>query len=63
MPPFYHYLSFWAHDLPGGPPFSTNLAEIDQLFSPRFKLSSIERPVNSAIARQGQEYLARFVAL
>ncbi|AFY74900.1 Thiopurine S-methyltransferase (TPMT) [Synechococcus sp. PCC 7502] len=54
---------FWAHNRIGGPPFGSNLEEIDKLFSPRFNTSVISPAINSIESRQGEEYLARFQRL
>jgi methyl halide transferase len=51
---------FWAHNRAGGPPFGSNLEEIDKLFSPRFNTSVISPAINSIQSRKGEEYLARF---
>ncbi|PSB33976.1 methyltransferase domain-containing protein [Chlorogloea sp. CCALA 695] len=53
---------FWAHNLPGGPPFGTTTAEIHQYFEPDFKINSLTLANNSVSQRQEQEYLGRFIA-
>jgi len=54
---------FWAHNRAGGPPFGSNLDQINKLFSPRFNTSVISPAINSIQTRQGEEYLARFQSL
>ena len=51
---------FWAHNRPGGPPFGCDLEEIHDLFEPGFEMRSLDRPLNSVVSRQHEEYLARF---
>jgi SAM-dependent methyltransferase len=51
---------FWAHSMPGGPPFGTTVDELQQRFATRFELIAFELAINSVPSRQGAEYLARF---
>ena len=48
---------FYAHGRPGGPPFSTDDAELERLFSPRFVVEHRETPPDSIERRQGAERL------
>jgi SAM-dependent methyltransferase len=50
---------FWEHGRPGGPPFSTSRAELQQRFSARFEWVLDEVPPDSVAARQGQELLVQ----
>lgn len=50
---------FWCHDRPGGPPYGTTVAELQQRFSLAFEIVSLERVSNSVESRQNQEYLLR----
>jgi len=52
---------FWAHDMPGGPPYGSTPEEIRQLFAADFAVESLEKGTNSVPQRAGAEYLARFV--
>ena len=47
--------TFFTHGRPGGPPFDTNQAEIQKLFSPYFEILRLEPPLRSAPSRQGEE--------
>lgn len=49
---------FFAHGRPGGPPFTTDRAELERLFLPRFELVSMEVPPDSVPRRRGEELLA-----
>lgn len=51
---------FWAHSKPGGPPFGTTIAEIQEYFQSDFEITSLTLATNSAPERQGEEYLGRF---
>ncbi|MGG6292787.1 methyltransferase domain-containing protein [Leptolyngbya sp. AN02str] len=51
---------FWAHSREGGLPYGTTKAEICDLFSPYFDLTSLELVANSIPNRANEEYLARF---
>ncbi|MBW4664291.1 MAG: methyltransferase domain-containing protein [Chroococcus sp. CMT-3BRIN-NPC107] len=53
---------FWAHNLPGGPPFGTTTAEICQYFESDFETNNLVLAKNSVPQRQAQEYLGRFIA-
>lgn len=50
---------FWAHTMPGGPPFGATVAELQERFAAQFDLVSWELAANSVDGRQGAEYLAR----
>jgi SAM-dependent methyltransferase len=50
---------FYDHGRPGGPPFTTDLDELQRRFAARFEWISDERPPDSVAARQGQEILVR----
>ena len=50
---------FWAHDMPGGPPFGSTPEELQQLFAADFDIISFTPAVNSVESRSN-EYLARF---
>jgi SAM-dependent methyltransferase len=52
---------FYAHGRPGGPPFTTDDAEVRRLFAPRFELAHYETPPDSIERRAGLERLARLV--
>ena len=51
---------FWSHGRPGGPPFTTTLAELRTLFSPRFEVLDEHLATDSVALRAGQELLIRF---
>lgn len=51
---------FWAHSMPGGPPFGTTPEEIRSLFTPYFVVDHLDPVTNSVASRANQEYLARF---
>jgi len=51
---------FWAHSMPGGPPFGTTVDELQQRFSSQFDPVSFEKVSNSVPSRQDAEYLGRF---
>ncbi|MDX2230117.1 MAG: methyltransferase domain-containing protein [Leptolyngbyaceae cyanobacterium bins.349] len=51
---------FWAHTMPGGPPFGSTVTELQQRFAPYFAIGHLERVINSVPSRQGAEYLARW---
>lgn len=40
-----------------GPPFEVSLAELDRLFSPRFRLLREELPIRAYAGREGREWL------
>jgi SAM-dependent methyltransferase len=48
---------FFAHDRPGGPPFGTSVAEIQQLFEPQFVIQELQRSAHSIDRRRDEEYL------
>jgi SAM-dependent methyltransferase len=50
---------FWAHSRPGGPPFGTTSAEIQQRFAPDFETLCFTAVTNSTSSRKDEEYLAR----
>ncbi len=50
---------FWAHQMAGGPPFGSTVAELHQHFTPYFEIRQFDRATNSVASRQGNEYLAR----
>lgn len=52
---------FWARPQPGGPPFGTTPAEVQQQFSPYFEIKSLTLTPDSIESRRGEEYLARFL--
>jgi SAM-dependent methyltransferase len=54
---------FWAHDRPGGPPFGISVAEIRDLFSPKFAIRSLDRVGRSPENRAGEEYLGHFLSV
>lgn len=49
---------FYAHGRPGGPPFTTDAAEIERRFSPRFAIERLTPAHDSTLVRHGQELLA-----
>ncbi len=49
---------FYAHDRPGGPPFTTSEEEVRALFQPYFTIERLEVPPRSVKPRQGKELLA-----
>lgn len=51
---------FWAHSMPGGPPFGATVTELQQRFGGQFETVTFELATNSVPSRQGTEYLARF---
>jgi SAM-dependent methyltransferase len=51
---------FYAHGRPGGPPFTTDRAEVERRFGPGFELVSMEVPPDSHARRKGEELLALF---
>lgn len=53
---------FWAHSRPGGPPYGTSLAELDQLFSTHFEILVLDPVSNSIDNRANEEYLGRLRA-
>ena len=48
---------FYAHGRPGGPPFTTDDAELERLFPPRFVVEHREIPPDSLERRRGAERL------
>jgi methyl halide transferase len=50
---------FYDHGRPGGPPFTTDIGELERRFAARFDWISDERPPDSVAARQGHELLVR----
>ena len=50
---------FYAHGRPGGPPFTTDEAELRRRFAPRFAVEHLAPAGGSALARAGDELLAR----
>ncbi len=48
---------FYAHDRPGGPPFTTDDEELGRLFAPRFVVEHREIPADSIERRRGHERL------
>lgn len=50
---------FWAHAMPGGPPFGSTVAELQQRFAAQFDALSFAIAPHSVDSRQGTEYLAR----
>ncbi|WP_017305865.1 methyltransferase domain-containing protein [Spirulina subsalsa] len=50
---------FFTHTRPGGPPFGTTPAEIEQRFSPYFDLLTLSPTPHSVPSRQGEEHFAR----
>jgi SAM-dependent methyltransferase len=51
---------FYAHGRAGGPPFTTDRAELERLFAPDFELASLEVAPDSHPRRRGEELLAHF---
>lgn len=51
----------WAHREEGGPPFRTDVREIEDLFSPAFYLRHLEITPHSVEERRGEELLALFI--
>ena len=51
---------FWTHSRPGGPPYGSTPAEIEQCFAPNLVAFSLVPVTNSIAARQGEEHLGRF---
>lgn len=49
---------FFAHGRPGGPPFTTNMEEVRELFSPYFKIEELQVARRSARWREGKELFA-----
>ncbi|PSR17830.1 SAM-dependent methyltransferase, partial [filamentous cyanobacterium CCP3] len=50
---------FFTHRRSGGPPFGTTVAEVRQLFEPRFEIVTLEPVTNSIPSRQGEEHFGR----
>lgn len=50
---------FFAHGRPGGPPFTTDRAELMRLFRPYFRIEELDAASRAANGRPGQELLAR----
>lgn len=49
---------FWAHGRPGGPPFTTDRADLEATFGSRFAVRAIEQPVRDSVGtRAGDEIL------
>ena len=48
---------FWACGFAGGPPFTTDRRELEELFGTRFQGGGIQRAQNSIPSRAGQEWL------
>jgi methyl halide transferase len=49
---------FWAHGRPGGPPFTTDRADLMARFGTRLAIRSVEEPVRDSVAtRAGHELL------
>jgi len=51
---------FLVHGRPGGPPFTTDEAEIGRLFQDHFSLDQLDAPPESADSSFGYELFARF---
>lgn len=51
---------FWAHAMPGGPPFGATVEELQQRFTAQFTLISWAKATHSVPSRQDAEYLGRF---
>ena len=59
LAPTGHYIAlFFTHGQPGGPPFGITLAEIEQLFAPRFVIDYLGPSEHSPPRRQGRETFA-----
>jgi methyl halide transferase len=54
---------FFTHSRPGGPPFGTNLEELERLFDPYFTVQSLEKPSNSTEGRENDELLAHLIKI
>jgi methyl halide transferase len=54
---------FFAHSRPSGPPFGTNLEELERLFDPYFTVQSLEKPSNSIAGRENDELLAHLIKI
>jgi SAM-dependent methyltransferase len=52
---------FWAHQRQGGPPYGSNVKELQQLFEKQFDIISFEKSNNSVSSRQNEEYLVRMI--
>jgi methyl halide transferase len=51
---------FYAHGRPGGPPYTTDRAELTTRFSRRFTVDALTTPTDSVLTRIGQELLGAF---
>ncbi|MFZ6182350.1 methyltransferase domain-containing protein [Nannocystis pusilla] len=49
---------FYAHGRPGGPPFTTDRAEVERRFAPRFAIEQLEVAHGSTLIRHRQELFA-----
>jgi len=49
---------FYAHGRPGGPPFTTDRAEVERRFAPRFAIEQLEVAQGSTLIRHRQELFA-----
>lgn len=49
---------FYAHGRPGGPPFTTDRAEVERRFAPRFTIEQLAVAQGSTLIRHGQELFA-----
>lgn len=50
---------FFTHSRGGGPPFGSTVADIREVFTPRFEIVTLEPVANSIPSRQGEEHFGR----
>ena len=56
-----HFIGlFWCHDRQGGPPFGSDMKQVRDRFTTKFKILSFDLAQTSIESRQGQEYLGLF---
>lgn len=48
---------FYCHSYPGGPPYGTTIAELQERLAPAFAIESEEVPTDSVLTRVAQEWL------
>jgi methyl halide transferase len=54
---------FFTHSRPDGPPYGTNLEELELLFDPYFDVQFLEKPKNSIAGRENDELLAHLIKI
>ncbi len=54
---------FFIHSRPDGPPYGTNLEELELLFDPYFDVQFLEKPKNSILGRENDELLANLIKI